>query len=86
MPTIICRTCGRVVYTTAPLGELFPEERRGPRCGAFLETDRRVGKRRQANRRQSPPDNPGPPDGVERRVAERRSHRRRKADRGSSSV
>jgi hypothetical protein len=82
MPTIVCRTCGRVVYTTAPLESLFAEERRCPRCGAFLEADRREGNRRHMNRRQNPPDDPGPPGGVERRVAERRSGRRRKGDRG----
>ena len=83
MPTIVCRTCGRVVYTTAPLESLFAEERRCPRCGAFLEVDRREGNRRHVNRRQNPPDDPGPPSGVERRVAERRSGRRRKGDRGT---
>ncbi len=85
MPTIVCRTCGRVVYTTAPLGELFAEERRCPRCGAFLEVDRREGNRRLRNRRQNPPDDPGPPNDVERRVAERRHGRRRKGDRGTYS-
>jgi len=85
MPTIVCRTCGRVVYATAPLNELFTEERRCPRCGAFLEMDRRQGNRRTYNRRQNPPDDPGPPNGIERRVAERRGSRRRKGDRGPYS-
>jgi hypothetical protein len=85
MPTIVCRTCGRVVYTVAPLGALFAEERRCPRCGAFLEVERRQGNRRLVNRRQNPPDDPGPPNGVERRVADRRQGRRRKGDRGPYS-
>ncbi len=83
MPTIVCRTCGRVVYTTAPLSDLFAEERRCPRCGAFLDADRRQGNRRQVNRRQNAPDDPGPVNGLERRVAERRQGRRRKGDGGS---
>lgn len=85
MPTIVCRTCGRVVYTTAPLSALFAEERRCPRCGAFLEVDRREGNRRLHDRRQNPPDDPGPPNGIERRVADRRESRQRKGDRGSFS-
>jgi hypothetical protein len=85
MPTIVCRTCGRVVYTTSPLEALFAEERRCPRCGAFLEADRRGGNRRVANRRQNPPDDPGPPGGVERRVADRRQGGRRRGERGHTS-
>ena len=86
MPTIVCRTCGRVVYTTAPLNELFTEERHCPRCGAFLEVDRRQGNRRHHDRRENPPDDPGPPNGIERRVADRRSGGRRKSDRGPYST
>jgi len=82
MPTIVCRTCGRVVYTAAPIEALFAEERRCPRCGAYIESDRRGGNRRVGNRRQNPPDDPGPPNGVERRVADRRQGKRRRADRG----
>jgi hypothetical protein len=85
MPTIVCRTCGRVVYTTTPIEGLFAEERRCPRCGAYLEADRRGGNRRLVHRRQNPPDDPGPPDGVERRVAERRAGRRRRDDHGPYS-
>jgi hypothetical protein len=85
MPTLVCHACGRVVYTTAPLGSLFPEERRCPRCGAFLENDHREGSRRHVNRRQQPADDPGPPGGAERRVADRRVTKRRKSDRGSFS-
>ncbi|MBI3750892.1 MAG: hypothetical protein HY263_04450 [Chloroflexi bacterium] len=85
MPTIVCRTCGRVVYTTSPLDALFAEERRCPRCGAFLEADRRGGNRRVTNRRQNPPDDPGPPNGIERRVADRRASGRRRGDHRPSS-
>ncbi len=84
MPTIVCRTCGRQVYTTAPLESLFAEERRCPRCGAGLDPDRRgADNRRHAHRRESPPTDAGPPDAAERRVAERRQQRgRRRNDSG----
>ena len=78
MPKLACRACGRQIYTVATLDSLFAEERRCPRCGAFLDAERRVHDRRQAVRRQNPPDVPGPPAGEpERRVAERRRARRR---------
>ena len=83
MPTIVCRTCGRQVYTTAPIESLFAEERRCPRCGAGLEPDRRMGSnRRFHHRRENPADSPGPPGGIERRVGERRHQRRRRSDTG----
>ena len=62
----------------APLESLFTEERRCPRCGAFLNDERRDTERRGYVRRQNPADEPGPPDSDERRVAERRRARRRK--------
>ena len=37
MPRLACWSCGRQIYTVAPLESLFAEERRCPRCGAFLE-------------------------------------------------
>ncbi len=83
MPRIVCQTCGREVYTTVPLEQLFAEERRCPRCGAPLEADRRYVDRRTTNRRGSPPGDPGPPDGPERREEERRRERRRRGDGGS---
>ena len=61
MPRLACWTCGRQIYTVAPLEALFAEERRCPRCGAFLRPERREGERRQANRRVNPPNDPGPP-------------------------
>ena len=85
MPTVVCRACGRVMYTTAPLGELFAEERRCPRCGAFLEVERREARRRHHDRRQEGADDPGSPPGIERRIDDRRHARRRKSDRGSGS-
>ena len=78
MPKLACWKCGRQIYTVAPLDSLFAEERRCPRCGAYLNDDRRDFERRSYNRRQNPPDDPGPPDGIERRVEDRRSGRRRK--------
>jgi len=78
MPRLACWSCGRQIYTVSPLESLFVEERRCPRCGAFLSPERREIERRGTIRRQNPPDDPGPPDEVdERRVRERRTARRR---------
>jgi hypothetical protein len=68
----------------APLELLAAHERRCPRCGAYLATERRDIERRVGDRRRSPPGDPGPPPGIgERRVAERRvGHRRRGAASG----
>jgi hypothetical protein len=66
------------VYTVSPLESLFAEERRCPRCGAFMDPERRQAERRLTARRQHPPDDPGPPmETGERRVADRRTRRRR---------
>ncbi len=79
MPNIACWSCGRQIYTVVPLDSLFAEERRCPRCGAFLNVERREVQRRTANRRLNPADDPGPPDvEAERRQADRRVGRRRK--------
>ncbi len=77
MPRLACWSCGRQIYTVSPLESLFAEERRCPRCGAFLNEERRESERRLAIRRQNPDDEPGPPEGVERRLDERRKIRRR---------
>ena len=78
MPRLACWSCGRQIYTVSPLESLFAEERRCPRCGAFLDKERRETERREVNRRQNPPDDPGPPlESGERRVADRRVARRR---------
>ncbi len=78
MPRLACWSCGRQIYTVSPLESLFAEERRCPRCGAFLDQERRDDERRERNRRQNPPDDPGPPPGSEeRRIADRRTRRRR---------
>jgi phage FluMu protein Com len=82
MPTIACRTCGRVIYTAAPIEALFAEERRCPRCGAYLESERREDNRRHTQRRANPPADAGPPNGIERRVEERRQGKRRRGDGG----
>ena len=79
MPKLACWKCGRQIYTVAPLEALFTEERRCPRCGAFLDQDRRDTDRRGYVRRANPADDPGPPaEKKERRVDERRTSRRRK--------
>jgi DNA-directed RNA polymerase subunit RPC12/RpoP len=78
MPRLACWSCGRQIYTVAPLESLFAEERRCPRCGAYMDMERREVERREQNRRQNPPDDPGPPTGEgERRIADRRVKRRR---------
>jgi len=83
VPKLACRACGRQLYAAAPLDSLFAEERRCPRCGAFLATERREAERRYRVRRLNPPNDPGPPVGtVERRVEERRQRRRRQGDAG----
>jgi hypothetical protein len=82
MPRLACRACGRQIYTVAPLESLFAEERRCPRCGAAMDSERREIERRLMVRRQNPEDEPGPPEGDERRVDERRKGRRRKSSDG----
>jgi ribosomal protein S27AE len=88
MPRLSCWSCGRQLYTVSPLSALFEEERRCPRCGAFLHEDRRDADRRLTHRRTNPPNDPGPPMtkgktkgarkvALERRVADRRTVRRR---------
>jgi ribosomal protein S27AE len=79
MPRLACWSCGRQLYTVSPLDSLFAEERRCPRCGAFLNDERRDAERRSHHRRQNPMDDPGPPDEDERRIDERRRVRRRAA-------
>jgi hypothetical protein len=88
VPKLACRACGRQIYTVAPLESLFAEERRCPRCGAFLDPERREADRRRVVRRVNPPGDPGPPAGTrERRRAERRRRRRRQAEgEGGSST
>lgn len=82
MPRIVCRNCGREIYTTAPIEQLFADERRCPRCGASLQDDRRDNDRRLNPRRVNPQDDPGPPAETERRIDERRKVRRRRGDSG----
>jgi len=82
MPRLACWKCGRQLYTVTPLASLFFEERRCPRCGAFLDEERREVERRETLRRQNPPDDPGPPSGTERRVTQRRTSRRRNPGQG----
>ena len=78
MPRLACWSCGRQIYTVAPIDSLFAEERRCPRCGAVLNNERRENDRRMQIRRQNPPDDPGPPDPLdERRQQDRRTFRRR---------
>lgn len=85
MPRLACWTCGRQIYTVAPLESLFAEERRCPRCGAFLNDDRRRDERRSAIRRENPVDEPGPPAAEERRVEDRRKVRRRASTDGTAA-
>ena len=84
MPKLACWSCGRQIYTVAPLDSLFAEERRCPKCGAYLNAERRDNERRYYNRRQNPTADPGPPAEGERRLEERRQGRRRKRQDGTS--
>jgi hypothetical protein len=78
VPKLACHACGRQIYTVAPLEALFAEERRCPRCGAFLSPERRQVDRRTRVRRVNPHDDPGPPpENGERRIVERRRGPRR---------
>jgi hypothetical protein len=79
MPRLACWSCGRQLYTVSPLEALFAEERRCPRCGAFLDAERRDAERRTLHRRQNPMTEPGPPEDDERRLDQRRKVRRRAA-------
>ncbi|MGH2474443.1 MAG: hypothetical protein ACRDIL_04200, partial [Candidatus Limnocylindrales bacterium] len=63
MPKLVCRSCGQGVYTTAPFEQLFADERRCPRCGQLLFSDRRSGvTRRKAQRRRAPGAEPASAD------------------------
>jgi DNA-directed RNA polymerase subunit RPC12/RpoP len=93
MPHLSCRTCGRRIYSVAPLSSMTADELRCPRCGSRFQEDRRGPERRTGIRRENPPNDPGPPpatpggdpkkskgaagDPAERRVTDRRSGRRR---------
>lgn len=80
MPRLACWSCGRSLYTVSPLESLFTEERRCPRCGAFLQNERRVADRRSLPRRVNVADDPGPPRGKgERRDGDRRQVQRRQS-------
>jgi DNA-directed RNA polymerase subunit RPC12/RpoP len=81
MSGLACWTCGRQIYTVAPVESLFAEERRCPRCGAFLHNERRSEDRRTAVRRQAA--EASPPDGNDRRVDDRREVRRRRPSDGT---
>lgn len=64
MPHLSCRTCGRRIYSVAPLSSMTADELRCPRCGSRFEEDRRGPERRTAIRRENPPTDPGPPAGT----------------------
>ena len=84
MPRLACWSCGRQIYTVSPIESLFAEERRCPRCGAYLNAERRENERRQRLRRMNPPDEPGPPEPAdERRATDRRSGQRRGSSGGT---
>ena len=80
MPTLACRICGRVVYTTAAFDALFAEESRCPRCGGVLWQERRVENRRKYDRRAEDADPSAIPPGGDRRMSQRRTGQRRRDD------
>ena len=61
MPHLSCRTCGRRIYSVAPLSSMTADELRCPRCGTPMQEDRRGPERRMAIRRENPANDPGPP-------------------------
>lgn len=77
MPSLACWSCGRRIYSTDPLDELFTEERVCPRCGEMLNLERRDHDRRSWQRRQSASRTSVAP-GRERRVVERRAGKNRR--------
>jgi len=82
MSGLACWSCGRQIYTVSPLESLTAEERRCPRCGAFLHNERRGDERRSGNRRQDGAGDTAAASAAsavddERRVDERRHERRR---------
>jgi hypothetical protein len=84
MPSLACRICGRVVYTTAAFDTLFAEESRCPRCGGILWPERRVANRRGHERRAGSRDTPGAAPEVERRGLDRRQGDRRRNENRSA--
>jgi DNA-directed RNA polymerase subunit RPC12/RpoP len=82
MSGLACWSCGRQIYTVSPLESLTAEERRCPRCGAFLHYERRGDERRTGHRRQDGAGDTAAANATldgdaERRVDERRHERRR---------
>jgi hypothetical protein len=82
MSGLACWSCGRQIYTVSPLESLTAEERRCPRCGAFLHHERRGDERRTGHRRQDEAGDRAAANATldgdaERRVDERRHERRR---------
>jgi DNA-directed RNA polymerase subunit RPC12/RpoP len=93
MPHLACRTCGRRIYSVAPLSSMTADELRCPRCGSRFQEDRRGPERRTTIRRENPSSDPRPPaattegdaeqtegitgDGTERRGTTRRTAQRR---------
>jgi hypothetical protein len=61
MPHLSCRTCGRRIYSVAPLSSMTADELRCPRCGTPVQEDRRGPERRTTIRRENPTNDPGPP-------------------------
>ena len=85
MPHLACWSCGRSLYTVSPLESLFPDERRCPRCGAFLRNERRTVERRTAFRRVGTQHDldPAATEG-ERRRGDRRKQQRRASGEGGA--
>jgi DNA-directed RNA polymerase subunit RPC12/RpoP len=71
MPELFCGSCGRRIYTVAPLESLSGDEVRCPRCGGRFAAERRQADRR----RRVAIDDPGPPSGRDRRKTGRRRER-----------
>jgi hypothetical protein len=85
MPHLSCRTCGRRIYSVAPLSSMTADELRCPRCGTAMQEDRRGPERRMTIRRENPTEDPGPPpvdeDGGGKKAAAAKPPERRGTDR-----
>lgn len=47
MPHLVCRSCGRRIYTVSSLESLSGDELRCARCGSALNAERRENQRRR---------------------------------------
>lgn len=83
MAHLACWSCGQRIYTVSAIESLDAEERRCPRCGASLKSERRDADRRRLVRRDLPGES-GPHVEEQRMEDLRKSRRRKNAADGSN--